>query len=447
MRPLWLIPLLLVLLTGCGGVTRSVRLETGRNAPIVVTPRPGATPVEVAADDFEEAVAMLARAVRPSTRPQDAARRLWQVEPRSGSYLFDPRSRRITPLGPGEHLEGAASSADVELTRAYLRWCERTGRPGDCLRLLVEGPTVTGDGRYALAMALAQGAVLEELLEAFQDMADPQAMLTTVLWTWTTYLVLLAVPEPFSKGLAAVMTVTLISYVGIDTFWSLIVGFKQLVEAADRATTFGALREAGERYGKVMGRNAARAFALLATAAIGTTAPSLAAKVPQLPGAALATVQAESQLGLRFAAVGEVETVAVSAGTVTVALAPGAVAMAANGGGSTPPAGAPRSWGSFSGFKKALGPAGPGKEWHHIVEQTPGNVQRFGPQALHNTENVVPLDKALHARVSEFYSSIRRGVTGSGSLTVRQWLSTQSYEAQRDFGLRAIENVMKGLWP
>nr|WP_237726505.1 hypothetical protein [Corallococcus coralloides] len=402
--------------------------------------------MEVDEEDFEEAVAVLARAVRPASRPQEEARRLWQVEPRSGSYLYDPRSRRITPLGPDEHLEGDASSADVELTRAYLRWCERTGRPGDCLRLLLEGPTVNGDGRYALAMALAQGAVLEEMLDAFKDMADPQAMLTTVLWTWTTYMVLLAVPEPFSKGLAAVMTATLIAYVGVDTFWNLIVGFKQLVEAADRATTFGALREAGERYGKVMGRNAARAFALLATAAIGSTAPGLAAKVPRLPGAALATVQAESQLSLRFAAVGSVETVAVSAGTVTVALAPGAVAMAANGGGPTPPVGAPRGWGSFSGFKKALGPAGPGKEWHHIVEQTPGNVQRFGPQALHNTENVIPLDKGVHARVSQFYSSIRRNLTGSGGLTVRQWLSTQSYEAQRDFGLRAIENVSKGLW-
>ncbi|WP_370457325.1 hypothetical protein [Corallococcus sp. AB038B] len=412
----------------------------------MVTPPSGGTPVEVDTEDFEEAIAVLARAVRPSARPQEEARRLWQVEPRSGSYLYDPRSRRITPLGPGEHLEGDASSADVELTRAYLRWCERTGRPGDCLRLLQEGPTVNGDGRYALAMALAQGAVLEELLDAFKDMADPQAMLTTVLWTWTTYMVLLAVPEPFSKGLAAVMTATLIAYVGVDTFWSLIVGFKQLVEAADRATTFSALREAGERYGKVMGRNAARAFVLLATAAIGSTAPGLAAKVPQLPGAALATVQAESQMGLRFAAVGSVETVAVSAGTVTVALAPGAVAMAANGGGPTPPAGTPRGWGSFSGFKKAQGPAGPGKEWHHIVEQTPGNVQRFGPQALHNTENVIPLDKRLHTDVSGFYSSVRYFITQSYTRTVRQWLSTQPYEAQREFGLLAIENVRKGVW-
>jgi hypothetical protein len=436
---------LLLLLSGCSGVKRTVRLETGRGDSITVLPPSGAAPVDVTTEDFQEAVAALARTMRPSALPQETARRLWEVPSRSGSYLYEPRSRRITPLAPGESLEGAASDSDAELTRAYLRWCERTGRAGDCLRLLEEGPTVTGDGRYALAMALAQGAVMEELLDAFKHMADPRAVLTAVLWTWTTYLILLSVPEPFSKGLAAVMTVSLIAYVGVDTFWSLIVGFRHLVDAADRATTFEALRDAGERYGKVMGRNAARAFALLATAAIGSTAPALAAKVPNLPGAVQATVQAESQLGVRLAAVGDVRTVAVSGEHVTLALAPNAVAMAANGGG-TPPSPGPKAWGSFSGFKKAMGPAGPGQEWHHIVEQTPGNVNRFGPQALHNTDNVVRMDKGLHSRLSELYSSIRRNITGTGNLTVRQWLSTQPYQAQRDFGMQAIENVRKGLW-
>ncbi len=51
-----------------------------------------------------------------------------------------------------------------------------------------------------------------------------------------------------------------------------------------------------------------------------------------------------------------------------------------------------RSWGSFGGLKSALGSAGQGKQWHHIVEQTPGNVERFRPHALHNTENVIPLE-------------------------------------------------------
>jgi hypothetical protein len=122
--------------------------------------------------------------------------------------------------------------------------------------------------------------------------------------------------------------------------------------------------------------------------------------------------------------------VAVVGSTIVISLPATAVAMAAQdmgGGGSA----AFQSWGSFSGLKNALGPAGEGKEWHHIVEQTPGNVERFGPHALHNTQNVIPLEKELHARVSAFYSSIREGITRSSSLTVRQWLSTQSYQAQR----------------
>ncbi|RKH08046.1 hypothetical protein D7V97_20615 [Corallococcus sp. CA053C] len=452
MLPRWSIAVLIVMLAGCSGTTKSVRLHTGHGEPIVLTPRSGdAATVELDEDDFVEAVDALAQSVRPSTRPQETARRLFEVDSRSGSYLYEPRSHRVIPLGPGEHLEGEqpATAAEVELARAYLRWCERTNKPGDCLRLLVESPTVTGDGRYALAMALAQGVVLNEMMDAFKDMADPQAMMSAVLWTWTTYMILLAVPEPFSKGVAAVMTASLIAYVGVDTFWSLIVGFKRLVEAADRATTFDELREAGEGYGKVMGRNAARAFAMLATAAIGNTAAGLGSKVPMLPGAAQAAAQAEAQMGIRLAAVADVGTVTVSAETVTLALAPGAVAMAARGtGGGAPAKARPtgyRAWGSFSGFKKAMGPAGKNKEWHHIVEQTPGNAKRFGPQSLHNTENIIPLDKALHSDVSAFYSSIRRDITGS-PLTVRQWLSTQSYEAQRDFGLLAIKNIGKGLW-
>ena len=284
---------LLVLLAGCSTASRVVRLDTGQADTLVFTPRSGAESVNLNGDEFKAAVAKHAWEVRPSTRPQEAARK-----------LFD----------------------------AYLHWCERTGRPGDCLLLLTEGPIVNGDGRFALAMALAKGAVLDEMLEAFKDMADPHAMVAAVLWTWTTYMVLLSIPDvTVSKGLAAVMTATLISYVGVDTFWGLIVGFKRLMEEAERATSFDEVREAGERYGKVMGRNAARAFAMLATVALGNTATGLAAKVPTLPGA----MQAETQVGISLVAVGEVETVIVGAEAVTIALAPGAVAMSVQGGGTT----------------------------------------------------------------------------------------------------------------
>lgn len=100
---------------------------------------------------------------------------------------------------------------------------------------------------------------------------------------------------------------------------------------------------------------------------------------------------------------------------------------------------------SFSAFKRTIGPAGEGMQWHHIVEQA-GNVRRFGAEAIHNTSNLIRLDVSTHRRVSGLYSSIRPAITGSDSLTVRQWLRAQSFEAQRVFGLQAIEKVRAGLW-
>jgi len=103
-------------------------------------------------------------------------------------------------------------------------------------------------------------------------------------------------------------------------------------------------------------------------------------------------------------------------------------------------------WQTHRGMTKAQGSAGPSKEWHHIVEQTEGNVLQFGPEAIHNTENVIALDKTLHDMVSAFYSRKYPLLTRSRDLTIREWLSTQSYAAQRDFGLLAVENIKKGIW-
>ena len=235
----------------------------------------------------------------------------------------------------------------------------------------------------------------------------------------------------------------------MDTVWRLIDGWVRLVEEVKRATTFDGVRAAGERYGAVLGQNAARIFVMVATAAMGHTAAGLAERAPTLPGFSRATRVAEAQARLRYEAVAGVRSVALSADGFTIALAPGAVAMAAPGstsGGGGAPSG-PRAFKSFEGFKRAMGPAGTNKQWHHIVEQTSGNVERFGPEALHNTENVMALEGPLHSGVSRLYSSIRVDITGSTTLTVRKWLSPQSYEAQRQFGLRAIENVRKGHWP
>jgi hypothetical protein len=81
-----------------------------------------------------------------------------------------------------------------------------------------------------------------------------------------------------------------------------------------------------------------------------------------------------------------------------------------------------------------MGPAGKDKQWHHIVEQHQGNLQKFGPEALHNTENVISIDAKTHTRISAWYSSKPEG----WNMTIRQWMGQQSYEAQREYGLSVL---------
>ncbi|WXH31610.1 hypothetical protein WA016_05586 [Myxococcus stipitatus] len=314
-----------------------MRLETGRDS-IVVTPREEAgaelEEAELDDDEFEEAIAELAREVSPFRNSLQEARALFGVPARSGVYLYENRPPRLTP----QRWDGAdgpyllESYSDDELTRAYGQWCKRKDQPGDCLRLLDEGPLVASDGKYTLAFAIAMDSVWDETAEALEDMADPGAVMATVTAAATMYLMLWVLPEPVSKGVAATLTALAIAYLGVDTVWRLLDGWLTLVREVEKATTFAQLSAAGEAYGEVLGENAARVFVMLATAAVGNTA-GLAAKAARLPGSAQAALAMESQAGISFTAVASVRSVAVSAEGFTVALAPNALAMASQGMG------------------------------------------------------------------------------------------------------------------
>ncbi len=96
---------------------------------------------------------------------------------------------------------------------------------------------------------------------------------------------------------------------------------------------------------------------------------------------------------------------------------------------------------TFSEFKKGVGAAGTGQAWHHIVGQTTSNLQRFGAEAIHNTGNLVRLPHgkgSIHQEISNFYSSVQPELTGGLDITVREWIGTQSFEEQQDFGIRVI---------
>jgi RHS repeat-associated protein len=90
---------------------------------------------------------------------------------------------------------------------------------------------------------------------------------------------------------------------------------------------------------------------------------------------------------------------------------------------------------SFRAFKRFYGAAGDGLQWHHIVEQGGGRVARFGPEAIHNVENLVAIPDQIHRDISAFYSSKQEI---AGGQVIRQWLKSQSFEEQREFGLTIL---------
>jgi len=98
-----------------------------------------------------------------------------------------------------------------------------------------------------------------------------------------------------------------------------------------------------------------------------------------------------------------------------------------------------RGFKSFNEFKRVMGSAGSGYAWLHIVEQTPANLAKFGPDRIHNTANLIRLPHgkgSIHAKVSGYYSSKQFFTQGK---TVREWLSQYDYEFQYQFGINTLE--------
>jgi hypothetical protein len=380
--PRWAALLLFSLLVGCSATTQVVRLDIGQGEPLVHVPRGDVEPVEVRDDDFDKTVTKHAVALPAPERPLEFARQVFGVPEHSGWYRYERKSRRLLPLGAENRLKVELSPADAELNRLYLSWCGRAWGPPprDCLHLLVDSPVLDGDSKYALAMAIARSSVLGEMKNAFGEMVNPEAVAATLTGAMTVYLMLWLLPEPLSKGVAALMTVGLVGYLGWDLVWKLIDGWRVLVAEVDRATTFEELRTAGEKFGRVMGEKGTKALVMLAMLAVGNTAAGMAAKMPTLPGAGQAAVMAEAQLNIRFTApaLAQVESVSINAEGVIVALAPNAVAMTARGnsggeeGAKAPP---PRS-------------EGPG-EWVQAGEGMPEQARRYQAQVTGAPEGYV----------------------------------------------------------
>ena len=100
-----------------------------------------------------------------------------------------------------------------------------------------------------------------------------------------------------------------------------------------------------------------------------------------------------------------------------------------------------QGFGSFNKFKQEFGPAGTNKGWHHIIEQAQIQKSGFTEELIHNPNNLMPIDNAIHGKISGFYSSKPQFADG---LRVRDWLAGQSVNEQFEFGLDAYERFRNG---
>ena len=328
--------LFLVLLIGCSGIPQVPRVEdNGQGRAVVHIPRAaGLQPVTLEQEEFQQAIRRLAREVRLTGTPRQTVEKMFQMDPQFGNYLWLEKDQKLVPLGPGEPLEGALTKDDLETAERYRLWCQRVHNiHGDCLGgALVAGRYLDMHGRYIWALALSKSPVLDEMKQALGEMVEVRALIQTVLWTLGSMLLIMAI-NPVVPGLVAVVGLGLILYVGVDTLRNLVNGWRQLMDEVKVAATFEQIRDAGERFGKIIGREAARAFAMLLMAAIGSTAQLFAAKVPTLPGSAQVAVQAEGTAKIPLSALGKVDEIALTAEGVSVTVAATAMTMGASGSG------------------------------------------------------------------------------------------------------------------
>ncbi len=286
-------------------------------------------PVEVDAEDFQEKLRELIHEVPPSGHPRETARWLLE-EALQADLLAEVERGRVVRLVPLEEDSPLATASNAALVARYQRLCAQLYGGGDCLGLLADGANLDRADRRTLALAIAFGSVLQETKHSLQQMVSPQAVLSLLVGTAMLYFMLWVVPEPVTKGVAALMTLAFIAWLGVDTVWSLMKGWAQLVHEADRATTFEQVEEAGRTFSKVLGENTARVVVLVVTVALGGGVARFSQKLPKLPGFNRAAAQAEAQ-GVSLSSAAELEAVAAPAeGTLTLMVrSPGSRAAAA----------------------------------------------------------------------------------------------------------------------
>jgi len=280
--------------------------------------------------------------------------------------VADPRFRGRQP----EELRlvltgwGSGPTALEEISQGYRAWCGQARRPDCFTRRLTDSDV------YGIAFDFAMGAQWDGFVRELRSTIEPSTIRLILLTGMVIFMASIAIPELTSKIPAAIATALLTAYLGAQAVCDLIFGWIQMVRELDAATTFDQVREAGQRYGRVIGTQTARILIMLATSAIAEG--GLVARMMKLPrvNQASAALAAETG-GVGLEAVGAVTGVSVLQGGVAITVegaATGAVAVAMAARG-TPPSSGTTATEKYAvrKYKDMPRPRPAGTEAHHGV--------------------------------------------------------------------------------
>ena len=91
---------------------------------------------------------------------------------------------------------------------------------------------------------------------------------------------------------------------------------------------------------------------------------------------------------------------------------------------------------TYEEFVRAMGSAGEGKHWHHIVEKYLADKKKvFKPKKVHSTRNMVPVEGSVHKQVTKDFSSRDRT---TGIILRKELAKSKSFRKHFNEGLRVL---------
>ncbi|EPX62631.1 hypothetical protein D187_008819 [Cystobacter fuscus DSM 2262] len=307
--------LLLALLSACA-TQRVVRLDTRQGEPLEYKLPTSPQSVKVDAEAFEEVLTHMVLNAPLTLRPLQHGGLVLASYPGNDEA---PRWQRL-------------------MSKRYGGLCEPGQRMETCLSPLDDVMGLSEWDKLGVALGLSIDPLKESIARAVEKTLAPQLFYTVIATGLVTWAVLAVNPEPVFTKAAAIVSALLLIYLGVETFLEVVDASRELKWASDRAMTWEELEHASKRFAHRVGPEVARVFVLAVTVVMshGMTGGSawLASRLSMLPNVAEAAALGAEPLRLTLSEIGQVSTVAVSAeGTITVILAPTAVAMTGKGPG------------------------------------------------------------------------------------------------------------------